>query len=329
MMKKRERESKLVLLLVVMGSVLCLIPTFLHRQNVTATVLSIDADPGNRGILTNTRKDANVWREKLSVLPKEVASDHRVCFVHVGKTAGSTIACYLGFRYECGENVTIPPGHLPRDTTHLMHTVVDDCKDSKFEFYLFSLRNPLTRIISWFQYEKIKEDQKDKYYNTKASLFVECYQTLNKLAEEGLDKTGSKKSLCQEHATMAITGKKGYIAHNFYNFGFYLDQIAPDSRIVAMRTEHLTEDWNSVEAVLGGTYKFTMPVQRKNVSRRREDPLSPLAMANLCRALCEEFQVYKSILRRAENLTPEQVALSIAEVQKSCPLETFKTRRCK
>ena len=328
-MKKRERESKLVLLLVVMGFVLCLIPTLLGSQTVASTNLSTDVDPGNREVLTHTSKEANVWREKFSTMPKEVDSDHSVCFVHVGKTAGSTMACYLGFRYECGDNFFIPPGRLPKVTTHLMHTIVNDCQDHKFQYYLFSLRNPLTRIISWFQYEKIKEDQKDKYYNAKAPLFVECYSTLNKLAEEGLDKTGSKKSVCQERAISAIKGKQGYIAHNFYNFGFYLDQIVPNSRIVAMRTEHLTEDWDSVEAIFGGTYKFTMPVQRKNVSRRREDPLSPLAIANLCGVLCEEFQVYKAILRRAENLTPEQVTLSMAEVQESCPLETFEIRRCK
>ena len=269
------------------------------------------------------------WYKKLAMFTSQkIPPGRKLCFVHIGKTAGSSIACYLGFRYECEGNVDIPKGRLPRYTTDVIHTTFNGCRDEKFNFYLFALRNPLTRIISWFQYEKVTKGQKNTFYKEKALLFVECYGTMNDLAEKGLGRRGKSKTLCQKRAKMAIEGTQGFSAHNKYNFGFYLRQTPPESKIVAIRTEHLTEDWNSVEAVLGGKRTLNGTFDRQNVSSKKEDPLSPLALANLCEALCEEFQVYKRILRRAENLTPEQVADSIAEVQKSCPLEPMKIRSC-
>lgn len=269
------------------------------------------------------------WYQKLSMFSvKNIPPGRKVCFVHIGKTAGSSIACYLGFRYECEGNVDIPKGRLPRYTTDVIHTTYNGCLDDKFNYYLFALRNPLTRIISWFQYEKVTKGQKNTFYKEKALLFVECYSTMNELAEKGLGRRGKSKTLCQKRAKMAIEGTQGFVAHNKYNFGFYLRQTPPDSKIVAIRTEHLTEDWNSVEDVLGGKRTLNGTFDRQNVSSKKENPLSPLALANLCEALCEEFQEYKRILRRAENLTPEQVADSIEEVQKSCPLEQMKIRSC-
>ena len=269
------------------------------------------------------------WYTKFPMRPPEVPPGRKVCFVHVGKTAGSTLACYFGFRYPaCGKNFAIPLGRLPRFTTNVMHTTLDDCANGDFNYYLFILRNPLKRIISWFQYEKIRKDQKDNRYKAKAPLFVECYSTLNELAEKGLGRKGKQKSVCQNRASMAIKGEQGFSTHNKYNFGFYLSQIPANRKIIAIRTEHLNDDWNSAEKALGGNHSIQTPFEKRNVSAKKEDPLSPLAIANLCEALCEEFQVYKRILRQAENITPEQAALSIAEVQESCPLEPMKIRSC-
>jgi hypothetical protein len=38
--------------------------------------------------------------------PDEIDPSDRVCYVHVGKTAGSTMACELGFAYEGKEETT-------------------------------------------------------------------------------------------------------------------------------------------------------------------------------------------------------------------------------
>jgi hypothetical protein len=290
-------------------------------------------ETAGRGPAVNFKKgDKLLWYQKLPLPMLEGApADQKVCFVHVGKTAGSTLACYLGFHYDCGQQFTIPNGRLPRYTTNLMHTVFNDCKKDHFEFYLFTTRNPLSRIVSWFQYEKVnKSHEGHAFYKQKAPLFMECYATILELAEKGLGRKGKKESKCQKRARMAIEGSHGYAVHNKYNLGLYLSQTPPQGRIVVIRTEYLVDDWNSVEATLGGSDQFPGDTfARKNRSSRREDPLSQLAIANLCEALCDEFQTYKKILRRAENLSEEQRAISIAEIHESCPMETKKLRSCK
>lgn len=45
------------------------------------------------------------------------------------------------------------------------------------------------------------------------------------------------------------------------------------------------------------------------------------ALTNLCRGLCEEIQVYKEILHRAENLRPDEIAQSMDELSAQCPTE--------
>ena len=58
---------------------------------------------GNEIIRYNTTKrnyyDQGRWLNRYPFLPAvtDVADENRICFVHVGKTAGSTMACYLGF----------------------------------------------------------------------------------------------------------------------------------------------------------------------------------------------------------------------------------------
>ena len=46
----------------------------------------------------------------------------------------------------------------------------------------------MSRIISWYQYEKIdlRHAGHHHYYKEKAPLFVECYATMLELAEKGL-----------------------------------------------------------------------------------------------------------------------------------------------
>lgn len=64
--------------------------------------------------------------------------------------------------------------------------------------------------------------------------------------------------------------------------------------------------------------------QRKNPSRKIEDDnrLSRASLRNLCDALCEEIQIYKLLLKRAENLNGEEVAQSLEDLHSKCPAET-------
>lgn len=150
------------------------------------------------------------WMERHHFLPAvgDVSDEHRICFVHVGKTAGSTMACYLGFQYPvCKNRMYKLPGRLPQWTTNLMHTHYDNCQYEHINLFLFTLRDPVARMQSWFRYEYPKEDDSSA---SKGVLFVDCgFRSLEELAgPRGLGAMG--RTLCSRRAWWAIRGTVGF-----------------------------------------------------------------------------------------------------------------------
>lgn len=283
--------------------------------------------------VTKRRKHPNSpeWTDKFPFFPDEdeVDSSKRVCFVHVGKTAGSTLACNLGFQYPaCGNRFEIIPGELPKHTTNIIHTRFDTCKRTEISVYLFALRDPLSRMQSWFTYER-PADENSPQYEVKKRLFIDCgYNTLNELGEA----IGNNATLCSRRAYRAVTGMVAYSRHNKFNYGYYYQQVPEGARIAAIRTEHLEEDWNSLEVQLfdGTPLNATAGYfKRRNRSDKLDADLllSVDSRLNLCKALCQEVQIYKKLLRAAENLTSEMVKASLAELKSSCPFQA-RSDRC-
>lgn len=305
------------------------------------------------------------WAYKMKFMdqPDDIPDDERICFVHVGKTAGSTLACYMGFDYDhCanGLNTThsvtipntrdipqaydtikqmIPPGSLARKTTSMIHRDSDSCyEDAPMSQYLFVVRNPFTRIQSWFEYERIFNETADvesPVYRSKKPLFIDCrYTTLNILGgPKGLGL--QNKTLCSRRAFRAVAGSVGYSAHNYFNYEYYYDKVLKNARsrnprIMVIRTEHLEEDWSSVETkVLGGpplSNNFTFTHKNKTPKLMEDLTIDDESRQNICQALCNEIQVYKKILQNAENLSKSAYAQSMHELAEYCPLETSTTK---
>jgi hypothetical protein len=184
----------------------------------------------------------------------------RVCFVHVGKTAGSTLACHLGFQYPaCGtRNVPVVPGSLARHTTNIMHSMYDSCSrrvstlpaetsppNGMVEqqphdwYYLFAVRHPLARLQSWFAYER-PYTRDSPQYKVKKPLFIDCHYTsleqlglaLTHVIDYLLNSTHSNASqsampsVCARRAWQAVTGQVGYSRHNHFNYGYYYRHMA-------------------------------------------------------------------------------------------------------
>ena len=250
----------------------------------------------------------------------------------------------LGFRYDCGKQLSIPEGYLPRATKHLFHNKQNDCSDDPEtnRYHLFATRNPLKRMESWFAYEYISADHKHRrHYEAKKPLFVECpFGSLTQLAEWGLGGADHVSSTCRKRAWDAIRGKVAYCRHNYFNYRYFLDRTPADSQLMVLRTEHLVDDWNSVEAQLhaavhsndsdvGLPHTITAEdVPKRNKTRKKREELTPRATRLLCYALCHEIQVYKEILQRAQNLTPEQVNESLEELAQTCPREVQSADAC-
>lgn len=196
------------------------------------------------------------WTQKFPFYPHDdEISDRtkRVCFVHIGKTAGTTLACNLGFQYPvCGsDNIVVLPGALAQHTTNIMHTRFDTCHHHAYgdddirsnrknnetdAIYLFAIRDPLSRLQSWFTYERPK-DKKSPQYQQKKPLFINCqFQTLNQLGLALIPNntstigtyTSESINTCAQIAWNAVTGKTGYSRHNKYNYEYYYNMVMRD-----------------------------------------------------------------------------------------------------
>jgi len=265
------------------------------------------------------------WASKRFFFWKDEVPDGKsVCLVHVGKAGGSTVQCALGFRLHCDGEMRFPSGLLPHYTTHLFHANIDNCWDD-MGYYLFTVRNPIERMKSWFAYEKPGGASEAAWMRDRQSLYVDCpFPTLNDLAERGLDFTVHDVSdECHFRAHRAVRGIERIGNHAYYNYRYYLEAIKDSANITAIRQEHMVEDWNSMEQLLGGSDNAVRAFPRKNFHDRdpKDDYLSEKAQMLLCHALCDDIQAYKTILQRAINLSPSDVEDTMADLRKSCPIE--------
>jgi hypothetical protein len=117
------------------------------------------------------------WPKIYQKNPAEQVPEKNICFVHVGKSAGSTLSCSLGFlhgrckkwRRDGSYVIKIPkaPGLLPDSVTNMIHNGWNDCMDQTFSYFLFVVRDPIKRLQSWFTYESplnTPEGEKYRYW---------------------------------------------------------------------------------------------------------------------------------------------------------------------
>lgn len=290
------------------------------------------APPAPSAYTNRTGQPQPSWARKYFFLPQpnKSAGDKSLCFVHVGKTAGTTIACYLGFRYRGEEQFMMPKGRLRDNTVHAFHNWINDCPDDD-DYYLFATRDPISRIQSWFTYERplSYRGEQDIESLQQKRLFIDCpFPHLNNLAEDGLGDNPTVPKTCRKRAFDAIRGYRIFYRHNFYNYQWYLDHVPKEKPLMVLRQEYLATDWTSAEAFLArlanDTSHFAITFPHRNRSpivAEADKYLSEKALKNLCAVLCKEIQAYKTILDRSVNLSPEDKAASLESLGQKCPRE--------
>jgi hypothetical protein len=261
-----------------------------------------------------------------------------LCLVHVGKAAGSSVSCGLGLIYANCEGM--PRDKLPR--THFFHMRRNNCP-SDTQTYLVTLRNPLTRLQSWFDFEKNivpsrkNKQEEEQLKRKRGMLFTDCYSNFSDLVTVGLRPLIPRTTVaakpdnmtCPERAWAAVLGVRAFSYHEWYNYEHYWNGMHTHagfenrSSLHVLRTEHLMEDWSTIS-----TEQLFRPVNRGKSTRDPWQALSKEAVENLCRALCPEIQMYKRILTLADNANESQVRASVEEVQALCPSETLQVRAC-
>ena len=168
----------------------------------------------------------------------------------------------------------------------------------------------------------------------------------------GLDPHGTASKRCRERAVKAIRGLERHGYHLYFNYGWFVnetevfDDDSSTSQILAVRSEHMTQDWQSAEAVLRHedgnddddddkkAFRSNSKNAADNSTTVEEFPhrnpsswktvdsdnfLSKTALRMLCYHLCPEIQWYKKLLLRAVNLQTMDFVESMNELHTSCP----------
>ena len=269
---------------------------------------------------------------------KSVPADKKSCFVHVGKTAGSTVGCSLGFNLHCESKVRASEFLLSNYTTNMFHSQMYDCDDETTAFFIFVVRNPMDRWISAFNYDNPSRDWDgfrkqygEKHFMFRHKLYAECpFDTVNDVGE-ALSPNSNVTDMCKSRAKASIDGTEHFGCHHYFNYQFHLEAIPRDATIMTLRTEHLVEDWNSIERQLGGEEVLEQDnkvIARNNVNKASNNKLKYLSEESrrlICAKLCNEIESYKKILRLSINLIKKQVQESIDEFMDSCPIEALAT----
>ncbi|KAG7360457.1 hypothetical protein IV203_035556 [Nitzschia inconspicua] len=271
-----------------------------HRLRTPYTAILLDSDdkkyidekifaPIEKRIYNDANETARLDHPSLvtsSMRHSNFSFDFPVCLVHIGKAAGSSLSCGLGLMYADCEGMPRDP---PLPNTFYFHLKKDTCRQVgspkakkntvPVSTYLVPIRNPLTRIQSWFQFEKDiipvrRNKREENHFKWKRGmLFVECYNNFVDLVLEGLTPQWWNTTIsaeqpvnmtCPERAWAAVLGVREFSYHEWYNYEYYWmalhsyhsrlfdntnnshDGTFRKPSLVVLRTEHLSDDWSTI-----------------------------------------------------------------------------------
>jgi len=203
---------------------------------------------GNGNTTTNTSIEEHQYSYEYS--HPNFTFELPLCLVHVGKTAGSSISCGLGLMYADCEGMPRDP---PLPHVHYFHMRKNNClqgyennTNKDIATYLMLIRNPITRIRSWFNFEKdIVPSRRNKHAEERlrwkrGMIFTECYDNFVDLVTKGVGTINDLRSFsgnnngtyeilserpinmtCPERALAALLGVREFSYHEWYNYEHY------------------------------------------------------------------------------------------------------------
>lgn len=283
------------------------------------------------------------------------ARSYSVVSIHI---TGNTIrVIFKGF---CNSNKThlpeecnnMPESELGNRVTGHMHDwkFLGDPKDA--DAFLFNLRHPVDRMISWYNYEHPDSCMDDKrteracetaqdiedYPGCKAEMFYrQCFPMqeslpLLALAMNHTD-TQQLSHNCSKLARKVIRGKifeRGF-KHMYYNMHHYtvetIDEY-PDKEVVVVRTESLWKDVKDLDIMLGGKGTFgeiegTRDSHGSEHYKRSNTTFSTSDYGLLCCALSNEMDLYRRLVELAVNLNTAAKQHTIASTTRKCGFSTW------
>jgi len=180
-----------------------------------------------------------------------------------------------------------------------------------------------------------------------------CYRHFEHLTTVGLKGPQPRKNAplkvgsnltnkeCSQWAWAAVQGTVPADYHNAFNYDWYAHRMLFDKRsnrsyIFALRLEHLEHDWSTIDKLLGGNGAVPSGLTNPQNSAQNKPYVvsdhgtTREGILNLCRALCEEIQLYKQLLTNSINLGQLELKVSMEELKAQCPEEVnLVSRQCR
>lgn len=284
----------------------------------------------------------------------------RISWVHIGKAGGNSFRPI--FRAYCESDKKeiddkcneAPESMLSYRVKGFFHN--DEIRSSskslleESDAYLYNLRHPVDRMISWYHYEhpqscdKHNKETRLACSTAKAirqnpegvtSLFFEqCFPTQDQLwlpfYRDGREVVGEN---CTDLAHKAIEGRihdKGF-THISNNMRYYYSNTIekyPSKGVLVVRTESLWDDLKDLDLKLGGYGSFGSLEGIKDSHgsekyKKTNEPLSERGYTLLCCALRDEMHIYKRLIERSVNLDEVSKNATITSAANRCGFQTW------
>jgi len=198
--------------------------------------------------------------------------------------------------------------------------------------FLYSVRNPIKRIISAYNYHRNKMTRKP----TKEHFYEQCFLSVDQLAET-LRQTGSddETKKCRKYGVRLLMGtypgKKKYeydLGHIKCGYRCYfkdsLDK-RPNHTVAVVRTEYLWEDMVHLDRLVGGDGYWSHNYQESHThgsdTRTYSSDLNPEQSRFLCCVLYDDMDAYQTLIIKAANLNDNQKRESLMDVMDSCQID--------
>lgn len=307
--------------------------------------------------------------EKNPLLYSDIAlhkGKRKIVFVHVGKAGGTTITLSVFRHLYCSKmrraaevkqachaqaNRTDSPLRESAMMEVHLHPLgprrLQEVRQ-KATTFLFTIRNPLERVISSYHFLHYRNSRKSAFARHKNAVrdefYITCFPEQSNLLRNIHEvmqiaanhknttdnrNTTSPLTRCQRLALDGIQGNgeavKRSNIHLFMNYEKYVAitvDLVPHREIFVVRLRQLWHDIEELDKRTGGSGNFTGVAKEKNVRtkqmKRKEDALSPQDTQSLCCVLMKEIQVYQRLILMGGNLHGFEKEEALMDIYQTC-----------
>lgn len=328
-----------------------------HKMTKTATLAANQEMNGGSMPIKMEKSRLSTPNTKTSSLSNRTLttprSDRKILFVHVGKAGGETIKNILEVGCKSRKNkrrrneclAKVPDSALSQQVHGYFHCFTIEPRKFKANTFLFNLRHPVDRAVSWYRYVHpghCPADSNQKNLNPSCiadrqlkknpqgwvgQFFQDCFPTVQDWALGATALASTTKSATSSNCNaLALQTYQGTLsekdvplaAHMIANLQHYVKktvQINPQAEILVVRTDSLWQDLKELDAWLGGSGDFGaaegLAVTHGSEHYNHHSPaLSEKATKQLCCALKEEIRWYRTLIEKAANLVDKEAELN-------------------